>query len=245
MLVQYGCMLGNMIPRLMLVTFISIELSRQGLLAGPRLAVVVFKYQGLSACQSTPRPLPSTMATWNGDNAIDQPGLAPAAERPLPAGAVLNDENTSVTSSLSTTTASPSLQTEIREALEAIPHAGTFADFAPLEPTSLVPRITVHGVGEIQLPLSEPQARRLIQDARQAPYGKGRETRVDPSVRNTWELDPSAFTVEDRAPGCELFVHTLIHRVAAMLGIPGADIKAEIYKMLIYEEGAMFKEHTK
>lgn len=53
----------------------------------------------------------------------------------------------------------------------------------------------MEGVGNITVPLSEAQARQIIAKARQAPYGKGSDTFVDISVRNTWELDPSQFTI--------------------------------------------------
>lgn len=37
---------------------------------------------------------------------------------------------------------------------------------------------------------------------------------------------------------------SLKQNVASRLGIPDVDIQAELYKMLIYETGAMFKAHT-
>ncbi|KAL6360247.1 hypothetical protein LRP88_05951 [Fusarium phalaenopsidis] len=131
------------------------------------------------------------------------------------------------------------LKDELLQAIEGIQIAGTFASSAPVSPLS--PGVFVHGVGEVAAPLTEFQACQLIAQARQAPYGKGSETIVDTAVRNTWELDPGQFELRHpRFPGQ---VQTLCKHVAKTLGINGT-IKAELYKMLIYEKGAMFKAHT-
>ena len=39
------------------------------------------------------------------------------------------------------------------------------------------------------------QVKALIESATQAPFGRGEATIVDTSVRNTWQLDPSQFTI--------------------------------------------------
>ncbi|RMJ07363.1 hypothetical protein CDV36_013034 [Fusarium kuroshium] len=116
------------------------------------------------------------------------------------------------------------LKDELLQAIENIQVDGTFASSAAVNRLSV--GVFVHGVGDIATPLTEFQACQMIAKARQAPYGKGSETIVDTSVRNTWELDPGQFEL-----------------LAKTLGINGT-IKAELYKMLIYEKGAMFKAHT-
>ncbi|KAM0435128.1 hypothetical protein ACHAPT_003217 [Fusarium lateritium] len=128
---------------------------------------------------------------------------------------------------------------ELRQALKSIRTPGTFASSAAV--TSLSPGLFVHGVGEIAMPLSEFQACQLIAKARQAPFGKGSDTIVDTTVRNTWELDPSQFKLRHTKWPAQ--VKGLCDHVAKSLGINGA-IKAELYKMLVYEKGAMFKAHT-
>ncbi|KAK4183521.1 hypothetical protein QBC35DRAFT_393683, partial [Podospora australis] len=101
--------------------------------------------------------------------------------------------------------------------------------------------VWVRGVGDITMPLSEVQARQLIEQSRQAPYGRGNETIVGTSVRDTWELDSSMFVCRDaRWPA---FLDGIKRSVAQAMGI-SIPIRAEIYKMLIYETGAMFKPHT-
>ncbi|KAL2676739.1 hypothetical protein Neosp_010504 [[Neocosmospora] mangrovei] len=131
------------------------------------------------------------------------------------------------------------LRDELLQAIENIQVDGTFASSSAVNRLSA--GVFVHGVGEIASPLSELQARQMIAKAHQAPYGKGSETIVDTSVRNTWELDPSQFELRD--PTWTAQVQILCKQVAKTLGING-NIKAELYKMLIYEKGAMFKAHT-
>ncbi|EFX01365.1 hypothetical protein CMQ_6307 [Grosmannia clavigera kw1407] len=91
------------------------------------------------------------------------------------------------------------------------------------------------------MPLQEPQARQIIEKARQAPYGKGEETVVDTSVRSTWELDAGQFELQ--GPAWERLLETVLASVKKSLGVV-SPIRAELYKMLLYEKGAMFKAHT-
>ncbi|PHH91119.1 hypothetical protein CDD83_1600 [Cordyceps sp. RAO-2017] len=118
------------------------------------------------------------------------------------------------------------------DALSCIQTPGSFASFARLAdppPAGL----TVNGIGPITMPLSQSQAEQLVAAARQAPYGKGSETIVDTSVRNTWELDATQFAFENPAwPG---YLGWLCRHVAQQLGI-GAPIRAEPYKMLFTEK---------
>ncbi len=47
----------------------------------------------------------------------------------------------------------------------------------------VLPGLVVAGVGEVALPISTHEARRLSKQASQAPYGRGEETIVDTEVR--------------------------------------------------------------
>ncbi|KAM6514007.1 hypothetical protein FALCPG4_015191 [Fusarium falciforme] len=131
------------------------------------------------------------------------------------------------------------LKEELLAALSNIQASGSFASFAGISNTP--PALFVDGVGDVTMPLSESQARQLIARARQAPYGKGSETLVDTAVRNTWELDAEQFAF--RAPAWAGFIKSLCAHTSQRLGI-NTPITAEIYKMLVYEKGAMFKAHT-
>lgn len=103
------------------------------------------------------------------------------------------------------------------------------------------PYLFVNDVGPIRLPLSELQAKELVKKSHQAPFGKGSETIVDTSVRNTWEMNPDQFQI--RNPRWNAFLDKLLQKMAERLGVH-APVSAEIYKMLLYEKGAMFKAHT-
>ncbi|KAK4680502.1 hypothetical protein QC764_214040 [Podospora pseudoanserina] len=89
--------------------------------------------------------------------------------------------------------------------------------------------------------LSQSQAGKLIKCARQAPYGKGNETLVDTTVRNTRELGPTKF--EPRNTEWPGYFNDTCTEIGKELGID-APIRAELYKMLIYEKGALVKPHT-
>lgn len=133
------------------------------------------------------------------------------------------------------------LKEDLLDALKEIKFSGSFAVSGELR--NLPPVIIdVPGVGKIKMPLEEGQARELIATARQAPYGKGAETVVDTAVRNTWELDAGQVSIQH--PNWNSYLQLLVAKVKRMLGVTGGSIKAELYKMLIYEKGAMFKAHT-
>ncbi|KAI9148884.1 hypothetical protein HJFPF1_10927 [Paramyrothecium foliicola] len=133
-----------------------------------------------------------------------------------------------------------SLKDDLLADLEAITTPGSFAAFQALDE---VPPAGLHieDIGDVDMPLSEEVARQIIAQSRQAPFGKGSETIVDTSVRNTWELDASQFQFKN--PAWPAFIQKLTATVALELGVQ-FPIRAEIYKMLLYEEGAMFKPHT-
>lgn len=75
-----------------------------------------------------------------------------------------------------------------------------------------------------------------------APFGKGSRTIVDESVRKTWELNADQFDL--LSPSWPSVVNRVTKEVAQELGCsPKTSIKANIYKMLLYVEGAMLKPH--
>lgn len=124
-------------------------------------------------------------------------------------------------------------------ALDRIKGTGDFATFRQHECIQHL-RVTVNDVGNISFPLHESQACQIIEKARLAPFGRGSETLVDTSVRNTWELNPDQFGLN---PDWHTHLNEICGIVAADMGIQ-SPIRAELYKMLIYEKGALFKPHT-
>ena len=61
-----------------------------------------------------------------------------------------------------------------------------------------MPAIDVAGVGRIALPLLPAQAEALVAIAEAAPYGRGADTIIDSSVRETWQIDPGKVQIGGR-----------------------------------------------
>lgn len=92
----------------------------------------------------------------------------------------------------------------------------------------------------IPLPLAPRDAESIKSVCRQAPFGRGDETVVDTSVRKTWELDPSQFKLAN--PDWDEYLYNTLLKVAAQkLGL--SDVRADLYKLLLYEPGSFFKRH--
>ena len=125
------------------------------------------------------------------------------------------------------------------ECLQSVENPGDFACggsiFLPL------PALRVHGVDElVGLPISTSQAKAIIEQCSQAPYGRGEETIVDTAVRNTWQLNPSKFTILN--PEWEQRLDALLSQVKEELGCAStASVTYQLYKLLLYEKGGFFK----
>lgn len=106
------------------------------------------------------------------------------------------------------------------------------------------PGLSIKGLGTIGLPLSTRDEAELIKACHQAPFGKGSETFVDTNVRDTLELN--ADQVEIRNPRWPEVLAGILQNVSQAMGIVGGatSIKAELYKLLLYKEGAFFDKHT-
>ena len=103
-----------------------------------------------------------------------------------------------------------------------------------------LPLIQVDGVGPIALPLLPVQAAQLIAAAERAPYGLGGETLVDIAVRRTWQI--GAERVHIGGKHWPAMLEAIVERAAAGLGA-GQGVVAELYKMLVYDEGSFFVSH--
>ena len=104
----------------------------------------------------------------------------------------------------------------------------------------VLPGLVVKGLGEIGVPVSAADARRLISRAVQAPYGRGEETIVDTSVRRVWQLEPRQLALTN--PAWKPFVASLVESVREDLGI-AHDVRHDLYKVLVYEKGSFFAPH--
>ena len=133
---------------------------------------------------------------------------------------------------------SPYISTLV-ECLQSVENPG---DFACGGSVSLpLPALRVDGVdGLVGLPMCSSQARAIIEQCSQAPFGRGEETIIDTTVRNTWQLNPAKLAILN--PEWEERLEALVSQVKEELGCAAsAGVTYQLYKLLLYEEGGFFK----
>lgn len=104
----------------------------------------------------------------------------------------------------------------------------------------MLPGLEVVGVGEIGVPVSAGDAKRLIKQAAQAPYGRGEETVVDPKVRRVWQLEPAQFALLNA--DWKSCLALIVESVRQEFGI-AQKVESQLYKLLVYEKGSFFAPH--
>ena len=104
-----------------------------------------------------------------------------------------------------------------------------------------LPQLTVRGAGRIAFPVMASQVKKLMSVANRAPYGKGEETIVDTNVRRVWQIETDEVSLSGKhwANGLK----TVMEKVADGLGCGHARVEAELYKLLVYDEGSFFLPH--
>jgi hypothetical protein len=131
------------------------------------------------------------------------------------------------------------LKSSIINCLNDIKGGGTFCTDGVKN--FVFPHLSIHGLGELAYPINELQARALISVAHKAPFGKGHDTILDPSVRSAWEIDASQLKFEGQ--DWQELMDSILKNVQNNLGIEDYTIEAQIYKLLIYEKGDFFLTH--
>lgn len=123
--------------------------------------------------------------------------------------------------------------------LQSVKRPGSFAAGGKVQLP--FPALQVNGIPEkIGLPINSFQVGKVVEKCSRAPFGRGEDTIVDTSVRCTWQLNPSQFSIGNRAWKKELM--SLVSRVKTELGCDATqDVSCELYKMLLYEPGGFFK----
>ena len=101
--------------------------------------------------------------------------------------------------------------------------------------------LEINGIDEIGFPINATQIKDIIKVAHKAPFGKGSQTILDPTVRSAWEIDASEITFMN--PKWKQFIASIIEKVKPDLGIEKHSVSANLYKLLIYEEGGFFLAH--
>ena len=131
-----------------------------------------------------------------------------------------------------------SIADQLFNALQNVQRPGNFYATGIIE--VFPPRLEVEGVGRIALPLQPIQAEQLVSSAEYAPYGRGQETMVDTQVRRTWQIDANRVTLGGKHWQKNLDV--IVNRAAIGLGVSG-EVRAELYKLLVYDAGSFFISH--
>ncbi|MEQ1828848.1 MAG: 2OG-Fe(II) oxygenase, partial [Pirellula sp.] len=131
------------------------------------------------------------------------------------------------------------IASKLFDAVEKIDRPADFCAFGQC-PIAL-PGLFVKELGDIGLPLSAAEAKRLIKVCKQAPYGKGTETVVDTKVRKVWELATESFKL--RNPKWDSVIESTLRETESKLGLPNKALAAQLYKLLIYETGSFFLPH--
>jgi predicted 2-oxoglutarate/Fe(II)-dependent dioxygenase YbiX len=136
------------------------------------------------------------------------------------------------------------LHERFESAFESVDSPGDFAIAGPISHSFGFPGIELKndsGNIPIALPLIESQAKEIITIASKSPFGRKEETLFDDKVRNSWQLDPSQFTITN--PDWPNILQSLLQeKVVSGLGVPHK-IRCTLYKLLLYEKGGHFKAH--
>ena len=114
-----------------------------------------------------------------------------------------------------------------------------FASSFTSEPSNL--KITVEDVGQLKFPISKAQAKALVQKASHAPFGHREKTITDLSVRNVWEIKKDKIKIDIKKWN-KTFI-PILQELQDSIGLPSGEIRANLDKLLIYEEGQFFSTH--
>jgi predicted 2-oxoglutarate/Fe(II)-dependent dioxygenase YbiX len=131
-----------------------------------------------------------------------------------------------------------SISAKLAELLGTVRRPGDF--YASGRIALSIPRLEVDGVGPVALPLLPVQAEQLIAAATRAPFGRGEATLIDTAVRRTWQIGADRVRVEGKH--WERTLQAILERTTESLGATG-EVRAELYKLLIYDEGSFFVSH--
>jgi hypothetical protein len=97
-------------------------------------------------------------------------------------------------------------------------------------------RLTVAGSGPISFPVKAPQAKRMIACARPARFGRGEQTLMELSVRETWKIMPDQVTLTGSPHTLvltktgELFRREAKARIDAVAGLEWLDAQWRRYR---------------
>ncbi len=128
---------------------------------------------------------------------------------------------------------------QLLEVLGEIKGSGSFVSMDNM--SFLFPGMEIEGIGEIGFPISPLEINEMIKVAHKAPFGKGSKTVLDATVRSAWEIDAGKISFNN--DDWNRFIESVIERIKPELGIQEHPVRANLYKLLIYEKGDFFLPH--
>ena len=129
---------------------------------------------------------------------------------------------------------------DIVATLQSVKHPGSFAAGGTVQ--LAFPALQINSIPEkLGLPINSMQVGKVVEKCSRAPFGREEDTIADSRVSNTWQLNPSQFSVGNQR-AWKKDLKSLVDRVKTELGCDDTqDITCELYKMLLYEPGGFFK----
>jgi len=134
------------------------------------------------------------------------------------------------------------IQHTLSSCISRVQSVGSFATFGTLDSFPNL-GISLGSIGVVPLPLSEENAKALTQESHKERVGKRDGVKIDEEVGKAWQIDSSRVKFLNQA--WKKWLDGIFRRVANELGVAHtADgVRAEFYKMMLYEQGARFNAH--
>lgn len=102
--------------------------------------------------------------------------------------------------------------------------------------------LSISGVGRVPLPVAAQDGADIVRSARKAPFGLGSETRLDETVRDTWEIPGDHLRVVGRS--WPSLLEGVVKEFRESLGLSSRRrIRVVLDKLLVYEPGQFFVPH--
>jgi hypothetical protein len=130
-------------------------------------------------------------------------------------------------------------ETNLINSLSEIKGSGSF--LSTDNQAFVFPGLEIKDMDEVAFPLNTLQIKEIIKHAHKAPFGKGAETILDTNVRSAWEINASEISFNN--PDWKKFIAKIVEDIKPDLGIENHSVSANLYKLLVYEEGDFFLAH--
>lgn len=128
----------------------------------------------------------------------------------------------------------------VRDALNGLGRSGAFTLRREVPNAGL--QLEVKGVGQVPFPISATKAKALCGVALLARHGYKEQTRLDTTVRDTWEIPKSRLKIDLRRWNKTLSAE--LEQIRKGLGLSeGCTLRAELHNLLVYAPGQFFVPH--